>query len=67
MGEKISLHQGDEKTLDEVLPKLKTAVEENEKLGEAEKKQLLSDVKEIQNRLTEQTYNSVLKSAYRGD
>jgi hypothetical protein len=61
------LKDWDEKTLDEVLPKLKTAVEENEKLGEAEKKQLLSDVKEIQKRMAEQTFYSVLKSAYQGD
>jgi len=60
------LSQEDEDVLDDVLPKLKAAVEVNEKLGASEKNQLLSDIREIQDKKAEQLINLALKAAYSG-
>jgi hypothetical protein len=58
------LKDWDKKTLDEVLPKLKTAVEENEKLDESMRKKLLSDISDIRRDFTELQLKSAVKAAW---
>jgi hypothetical protein len=60
-GEKIK--EWEEKALDEVLPKLKTAVEKNGKLDESTRKELLLYLSEIRSNLTELQIKSAIEAA----
>ena len=57
------LEDREEKALDEVLPKLQTAVKENGKLDASMKQKLLSDLSDIRRDLTELQLESALKKA----
>ena len=65
----VKLKRGDElkdweeKALDQVLPKLKTAVQENGKLDASMRQKLLSDLSDIRGDLTELQMKSKLKKA----
>ena len=65
----VKLKRGDElkdweeKALDQVLPKLKTAVEENEKLDASMRQKLLVDLSDIRRDLTGLQLKSALKKA----
>jgi hypothetical protein len=60
-GEKIK--EWEEKALDEVLPKLKTAVEKNGELDESTRKELLLYLSEIRSNLTELQIKSAIEAA----
>jgi hypothetical protein len=57
------LKDWEEKALDQVLPKLKTAVQENGKLDASMRQKLLSDLSHIREDLTELQLKSGLKKA----
>ena len=57
------LKDWEEKALDEVLPKLKTAVEKNGKLDESTRKELLLYLSEIRSNLTELQIKSAIEAA----
>ncbi len=58
------LKEGDEKVLDEVLPKLKKATEENGQLNGSTRKKLLSDFSDLANKAAELQMSSLSKAAH---
>ena len=60
------LKKEDENVLNEVLPKLKKATEENGQLNGSTREKLLSDFSAIKNKAAELHMSSTLKAAYQG-